>query len=160
KGDPARVFLAAVAGPPTPYIVELVPPTVTDPSQWPAIAHSCMTSDALYADPAVRIAEAVTAFGSHGLFSSICGDSMGPALPAIAPRVRRPLAPACVPTPDPSGPGCPVVDRWIDDAGARQAARLPSCDVTVTMETCWRLVADDATCGAGKQRLEVERRAT
>src|SRR6185295_3308938 len=36
KSDPARIFLAAIAGPTSPYAVELVTPTLKeDPNLWP-----------------------------------------------------------------------------------------------------------------------------
>jgi hypothetical protein len=158
KGDPARVFLAAVTGPATPYVVSASMAVLPDdPSPWPQIDHSCIAADGTYADPSVRIAQTVKAFGSHGLLSSICDDTMGPVLHEISTRFSRPLAPSCVPTPDPAGPGCTVIDRWIDDAGARAARRLPSCADAGAAAPCWKLVDDTATCGATARRLEVDR---
>jgi len=63
---------------------------------------------------------------------------------------------ACIPTPDPAGPGCTVVDRWVDDSGARMATRLPACASAAGATPCWTLVDDAATCGAGAQRLQVD----
>jgi hypothetical protein len=82
---------------------------------------------------------------------------MGPVLHEIAARFSAPLTPSCVATPDPSGPGCTVVDRWIDDTNSRAAVRVPSCDEAAGATPCWRLVADDATCGPGARRLQVDR---
>jgi hypothetical protein len=161
KGDPARVFLAAVTGPATPYTVALNPGTlVDDPSPWPSIGRSCTSGVGLYADPSVRVAQAVKAFGSHGLLSTICGTDMSPILHEISSGFSRPLASPCVPTPAAGGPGCTVVDRWIDETGARQAARLPACDEAAGATPCWSLVADDATCGATARRLVVDRAGT
>jgi hypothetical protein len=157
KGDPARVFLAAVTGPATPYVVSLGPPANDDTQQWPMIDHSCVAADGTYADPAVRIAQAVSAFGGHGLLSNICGDTMGPILHEISSRFSRPLTPSCVPTPDPAGPGCTVVDRSVDDTGNKIAARLPSCTDAAGATPCWELLVDDATCGASARRLHVNR---
>ncbi|HEX4406136.1 MAG TPA: hypothetical protein VH560_14965 [Polyangia bacterium] len=156
KGDPARVFLAAVTGPATPYVVGLTAPTLQDASQWPIIEHSCQDADGTYADPSVRIAQAVNAFGGHGLLASICDDTMGPVLQKISTQLSRPMAAPCVPTPDPSGPGCTVVDRSVADDGTIAAARVPSCDVANGATPCWTLVAD-ATCGAGSEHLKVSR---
>jgi hypothetical protein len=64
---------------------------------------------------------------------------------------------AGVPTPDPAGPGCTVVDRWADDSGGRMATRLPACAGAGGATPCWMLVDDAATCGAGAQRLQVDR---
>jgi hypothetical protein len=158
KSDPARVFFAAVTGPPTPYSVELHNNAATGGESWPSIGHSCMSgSSGTYADPAVRIAEAVNAFGSHGLLSSICGDSMGPVLHEISSRFSRPMGAHCVPIPSPGGPGCAVVDRDVDANGRPVAQRLPSCAGAGGVTPCWNLVDDAATCGAGSQRLDVDR---
>jgi hypothetical protein len=162
KGDPARVFLAAVTGPATPYVVGLESSSGSpDPSsvQWPYVLHSCAAADGTYADPAVRIAQTVNAFGGHGLLSSICDDTMGPVLHEISTRFSRPLTTSCVPTPDPAGPGCTVVDRWIDDSGTRTATRLPSCADSGGATPCWSLVDDAAACGASAQRMHVDRGA-
>jgi hypothetical protein len=158
KGDPARIFLAAVTGPPTPYTVGAMP-AVVQPSTatWPTIQHSCTATDGTYADPSVRIAQAVKAFGSHGLLSSICDDTMGPVLHEISARFSRPLGASCVSTPAVGGPGCTVVDRWMDDNAHPAAQRLTSCDESSGATPCWRLVDDVAMCGAGAQRLEVDR---
>ena len=42
--------------------------------QQPTVAHSCNLGAALYADPAVRLAEVVDAFVPNGSFTSICDD--------------------------------------------------------------------------------------
>jgi hypothetical protein len=158
KRDPARIFLAAVTGPATPYAVTTIDPIIMDdPSPWPVIGHSCVAADNSYADPSVRIAQAVKAFGSHGLLSSICDDTMGPVLHEISARFSRPLASSCVPTPSPTGPGCTVVDRWVEEGGQRAAQRVPSCDEDAAATPCWRLIDDTATCGVLAQRLVVDR---
>jgi hypothetical protein len=156
KGDPARVFLAAVTGPTTPYVVGLTPPPIADPSEWPVVEHSCRAADGTYADPSVRIAQAVNAFGGHGLLASICDDTMGPVLTQISTQLSRPMGTPCVATPDPASPSCTVVDRSVADDGTMSASRVPSCADANGAAPCWRLVAD-ATCGAGSARLQVER---
>jgi hypothetical protein len=159
KGDPARAFLAAVAGPPTPYAVILEPLTTSSGlmEDGPNVAHSCTAADGAYADPSVRIAQAVRAFGGQGLLASICDDQMGPVLNQISKDFSRPMAAPCVATPDPSGSGCTVVDRWIDAGGAKQAARLSSCAETGGASPCWELQVDNAACGGGTRRLRVNR---
>ncbi len=158
KGDPARVFLAAVTGPATPYVVGLGPTQIKgDPSMWPFIQHSCVAADFTYADPAVRLAQAVNAFGSHGLLASICDDTMGPVLNAISTQLSRPMGAACVATPNPASPGCTVVDRTVDASGNRAATRVPSCADVADAPPCWKLIADIPTCGVDQQRLEVDR---
>ncbi len=156
KGDPARVFLAAVTGPATPYVVGLTPPSIMDDSEWPFVEHSCQAADGTYADPSVRIAQAVKAFGGHGLLASICDDTMGPVLRQISTQLSLPMTAPCVPTPDPAGPGCTVVDRSVADDGTMSATRVPSCADANGAAPCWKLVAD-ATCGAGSEHLQVDR---
>jgi len=157
KGDPARVFLAAVTGPSTPYVVGLTPPTLDDPQMWPMVEHSCTAADGTFADPAVRLAQAVKAFGDHGLIASICGDTMGPVLQQISTQFSRPMATACVPTPPATGPGCTVVDRSVADDGTLSATRVSSCADSAGAPPCWQLVSDDAACGVGNERLQVDR---
>ncbi|MDB4981800.1 MAG: hypothetical protein JWM82_2552 [Myxococcales bacterium] len=157
KSDPARVFFAAVTGPATPYGVALTEmPNNDDPaSRWPEIQHSCTAADGTYADPSVRITEAVTAFGTHGALASICGDSMAPALHDISTSLVAPMQESCVSVPA-NGPGCTVVDRWADQAGQAQAARLKSCADTAGAPPCWHL-DDDVTCGTTRKHLVVDR---
>jgi len=161
KEDPTAVFFAAITGPATPYVVGLGPSeNQSDSSMWPFIQHSCIHTEnsgtETYADPAVRLAQAVAGFGSHAFLGNLCDDTMGPALNAISTRFSRPMAAACVATPDPAGPGCTVIDRGVDAAG-RTATRLPSCADAGGATPCWRLVDDVPACGAGAQRLEVDR---
>jgi hypothetical protein len=157
KSDPARVFFAAVTGPATPYEVALTGQANNDDSvsHWPEVQHSCTAADGTYADPSVRISEAVTAFGTHGALASICGDSMAPALHDISTSLVEPMQASCVAVPL-AGPGCTVVDRWADQAGQRQAARLKSCADAAGVQPCWHL-DDDATCGATRKHLVVDR---
>jgi hypothetical protein len=157
KGDPARLFFAAITGPATPYVVGLGPSQVKgDPSMWPFIQHSCVSMDGTFADPSVRLAEAVTAFGGHGLLASICDDTMGPVLNAISTRFSRPLAPACMPVVA-GGHGCTVVDRVVDANGARSATVVPACADTGGVAPCWELVPDVAACGPTEQLFRVNR---
>jgi hypothetical protein len=157
KGDPARVFFAAIAGPPSPYVVTLdvMPPNGDPAGAWPQVQHSCTQPDGTYADPGVRLWDAVQPFGNRGVFDSLCGDSLDPALVAIADKFTEPLLPSCVSVP-PGSPGCTVVDRWVDGAGERQSARVKSCAEAQDVPPCWRL-DDDATCSATMKRLVVER---
>jgi hypothetical protein len=157
KSDPARLFVAAITGPATPYRVALGPAQVKgDPSMWPFIMHSCVAKDDSFADPAVRLAQLVGAFDVHGLVASICDDTMGPVLQTISTRFSRPMDAACVPPPAPGG-GCTVVDRFVNADGTRSATRVPSCGDTAGVAPCWELVDDLAACGADARRLWVNR---
>ena len=77
KDNPNDIFVAAIAGPPTPYHVSPMVSVATSPSETvPVIDHSC--SDPIgggFADPAVRIKQWVDTFGANGAFFPICaGD--------------------------------------------------------------------------------------
>jgi hypothetical protein len=41
KADPSKVIVSAIAGPPDPYVVDVVPSEPPDVSMWPVIDHSC-----------------------------------------------------------------------------------------------------------------------
>jgi hypothetical protein len=162
KGDPARVFVAAIAGPPLPYSVALKPADgVDDPHPWPFVQHSCTqplppAGDGSYGDPAIRLWAAVQGFGGHGVFESICNNSVTPALEAIARGLSQPLLPPCVSVPTGS-PGCAVFDRWTGADGRLQAARLSSCADVGGAPPCWTLATDELVCPPGQQRLDVDR---
>src|SRR5262249_51816890 len=65
--DPTKILVAVIGGSPDPYTVALPPPLIAqDPSMWPAIEHSCMQNSGEYADPGVRLAAFVRAFGANG----------------------------------------------------------------------------------------------
>jgi hypothetical protein len=97
KADPTKVLVAAIAGPPSPYVVALGPSQVkTDPSMWPFVQHSCMAADGTYADPSIRIKQWVDAFGSNGVFEEICNDSFKPALTVIANEIGKKIGSPCV----------------------------------------------------------------
>jgi hypothetical protein len=155
KSDPAKVFVATVAGPPTPYQVRVKPATTADTADWPEIGHSCTTADGAAADPAVRLNQLTDTLGPYGHFESICGDSMYTPLRRIASLLAKPLARACVARPSMQA-WCQAVDRWIDDNGVKQAAELPRCVDAPGVTPCWSL-ADDDGCRATEQLFTVAR---
>jgi hypothetical protein len=110
KVDPDhQILVAAIAGPPTPYTVQWLPSA--DPSSnqlWPQIEHSCISSngDGSFADPAVRMAQFVEAFGGNGLTYSICDDDYASAMKSIAAKLGALISPQCV-AGTTSVPGCP-----------------------------------------------------
>jgi len=78
-----QIIVAALAGPREPYEVHwLVRSGETAPR--PHVAHSCTAPDLSWADPAVRIADWVNAFGANGLFLSACDTSFAPSLDRLA----------------------------------------------------------------------------
>jgi hypothetical protein len=156
KGDPAQVFVASIAGPPTPYQVHVRPPDIPDSADWPEIGPSCTTADGASADPAVRLNQLTESLGPYGRFEPICGDSMYTPLRRIAVLMTRPLRDACVARP--STPAiCQVVDRWVDDNGLKHAALLPSCAQAPGATPCWSLADGNRSCGTTEQHLEIAR---
>jgi hypothetical protein len=85
-GNPEKIFVAAMAGPVTPYVVDAVFDDGPLQESQPAIQHSCTggTNSSEYADPAVRIRQVVSAFGPNSYFGSICADDFGPTMQSIA----------------------------------------------------------------------------
>lgn len=112
KADPAnRILVSAVTGvvqtgqsPPTPvpnpYTIAWLPGAGSASGElWPQIQHLCgpagpqtdpsgqITTDGSFADPAVRIAAFVNAFGYNGVLASICDDGYASAFTDIAARI-------------------------------------------------------------------------
>jgi hypothetical protein len=162
-GQPDKVLVAAISGPPTPYAVELTPPTLADdPAMWPSIVHSCNAADGTYADPAIRVKEWVDAFGGNGVFQSICNDSFAPALQRIAEEIGKRLGTPCVAgkilntegtlwngmgnqTPD-----CAVIDKAKTDTGTRIDTTLPQCannSEAGATAACWTLINGGGATG-------------
>ena len=80
----------AIAGPPTPYVIEAVSSQLPNGATelQPAVQHSCTSSTGSeYADPAVRIRQATSAFGPNSLFVSICADDFGPVMTTMAQTI-------------------------------------------------------------------------
>ena len=155
KDDPNKVFLAAVAGLPDRYIVTSEAKQLPSGGMedQPIVEHSCTAKNGDYADPAVRIAQAVTAFGSNGVFESICEDDFGPALQQIAREIGRIIGPQClsgnIATKPDGSYDCQVADRSYDGNGNPVDTPLPACDGNRSVVPCWEL-QDNATCNGGK----------
>jgi hypothetical protein len=89
-----QILVAAIAGPPTPYTVGWSnPPGVTDTGPWPNVEPSCIGSDGSFANPAVRIARWVEAFGDNGLLLPVCSDNFGPSLDRMASLLNAAMTP-------------------------------------------------------------------
>jgi hypothetical protein len=90
KTNPDKeILVAAVAGPTSPYTVTWKAPSIADTGPWPVMAHSCTASDGTFADPGVRIAEWVNAFGAAGSVASVCNPNYGPIFDTLAQRLRQ-----------------------------------------------------------------------
>jgi hypothetical protein len=154
KPDPAMLFVSAIAAPVTPYTVDFRMPT-SGTEVTSTIVHSCTRTDLAFADPAVRIAEFTSKFGSNGSFSSICNDSYAPALTALGTAIGRAFTSHCldaaVADADPATAGiqasCDVVLR----APSRPDQTIPACDTATPQggpQPCWYLTSSTA-CGSG-----------
>jgi hypothetical protein len=173
KADPNKVFVAAVAGPPTPYVVDRVPAELPDTAMWPVVDHSCTTTEAdgsmTYGDPSVRIAQWIDAFGANGVLQTICSDDFKPALQRIAESTGTHIEPGCIagtvldldgaPWTGATTPDCAVVDHAVSDTGAVVDVALPPC--APGQETgpiaCWSLAQNAPFCGAGATYIRFNR---
>jgi hypothetical protein len=92
KEDPRDIFVAALAGPPSPYVVVPQVNQAANGETDPVIGHSCMkaidSATSIYADPSVRINQWVGNFGGNGFFQSICDDDFQPTLSALAAAIH------------------------------------------------------------------------
>jgi hypothetical protein len=169
KADPNKVLVAAIAGPPQPYVVtDDDKPNNDDPAgKWPMIQPSCTQPDGTFADPGVRIFQWVQAFGQNGTFESICGDSFTVPLENIAEKIGDRIDAGCIsgtildttgaPWKEGSaspGPDCTVVQRTTNASGQPVSTTLPACAASPD-RPCWRLEAGGAgkACRAGTHAL-------
>jgi hypothetical protein len=156
KPDPVnQIFVAALAGPVTPYIVEPRPGTMIaggGTETPPALAHSCGPrvvppgSNTVFADPGVRIRQWVEAFESHGVFENICTANFGDAMARIALELGRLLALQClgqrIATTEEGAPDCQVALRRRPPTGLTLVEEpLPRCQPGNPQTPCWQIVS-------------------
>jgi hypothetical protein len=149
KADPSKVMVAALAGPPNPYVVDVAPQQIkTDPSMWPYVKWSCMAPDGSIADPGVRINQWVQAFGSNGLFQGACNDSFAPALTAMAQQIGQKLGAPCLDVGlDPNT--CSAVEHVANpQTGNLDSTPLARCSSNGDQPPCW-YVGPSASCASG-----------
>jgi hypothetical protein len=89
KSDPSRVSVAALMGPPSPYVVKArTAQLATGGTELqPEIVHSCSTMPGVYADPSIRLTQLINTFGANGTAESICVTDLGPAVTRIANHI-------------------------------------------------------------------------
>ncbi|MEO8846271.1 MAG: hypothetical protein ABI591_00185 [Kofleriaceae bacterium] len=150
KDDPSQVMVAAIVGNPDPVAVELRAPSGST-TAIPALAHSCQyagTDGSLeVADPAVRTAQFVNAFGDRGALTSVCGADLSLPLENIGLRAKQLMGDPCIPIAlaHPASPSCVVTDG---------TAPMSACDTTTG--DCWRIVSDTFACAQSPDQLRVE----
>ena len=157
KGDPSQVMVAAIAGNPSPFEIELRAPAGSG-TPIPALAHSCQyagNDGPAVADPAARLADFVSQFGSRGAFESVCNADLTLPLTQIGISTRQMMGDGCLAArlADTRGdqvgvqPMCEVVDG---------EATLPSCDTAPAGQDCWLVLADPNRCPASPDNLRIE----
>jgi hypothetical protein len=156
---PERVLMAAIAGPPTPYIVESKEVQLpTGAESQPTIRHSCMQNSGEYADPAVRINQFLNGFGPNAVFRPICADDFHDAMTAIAKAIESKIVSQCINSTlltdsETNLPDCEVSERSsaISGPSAASPTRIPACNAETSNFPCWRLFSDAAACPMGKR---------
>jgi hypothetical protein len=167
KPDPRQVMVAAIAGDPLPFALELAAPPGGGAPQ-PALSHSCQFAGASgteVADPAVRLGAFLDAFPGRSTLTSICSADLTAPLAAIGDTAKKLVGDPCLDaplladaSPDPGlQPACDVVD--IRDSAPAQPREIPRCEAGGS--DCYDIVGDAAACPYAPEHLRVQlRRAT
>jgi hypothetical protein len=150
KPDPGKVLVAAIAGPPTPYKVNVGPSQVKgDTSLWPYVEYSCSQQieggNMIIGDPGVRLKQWVDGFGANGIFESDCADSYAPALTRIAQQIGKALGPPCLPA-NVEVATCTFADRVVDAQGKVTSTPLRQCADAADAGPCWLVQAGTTDC--------------
>jgi len=162
KNDPDdQILVASIVGPTTPYTAEWLP-AGPNSELWPQIEHSCSSDngDGSFADPPVRIAQFVAAFGNNGVTASICDDDYASSMKAIAARIGTLINSTCVggtiQTDTNGNPSCEVISQ-VTTGGAIKNIVVASCADSGGSPPCWTLTPPDATngCPAATRGLNV-----
>jgi hypothetical protein len=139
----------------TPYTINYSASPFAAGENEARIAHACTRADGAFADPAVRMTDFVSRFGTNGSASSICADSFAPALAQLGTAIGRAFTSHCldaaVPDADPAVAGiqasCDVVLR----APGKADQTLAACDAATPQggpQPCWYLTASTG-CASG-----------
>ncbi|HWO26180.1 MAG TPA: hypothetical protein VNO30_45950 [Kofleriaceae bacterium] len=171
KSDPRMVMVAAVAGDPEPFALELrAPPGGGTPVT--QLAHSCAFTSpdgSEVADPAVRLAAFVGGFPGRAQLSTLCGGDLSTPLQEIGGTAKKLVGDPCLDVPALAGdlfdaaedpglqPACEVSD--VRDSAPSRPQKLPGCESGAA--DCFEIVADAAACPTTPDHLRVRlRRAT
>jgi hypothetical protein len=157
KSNPHSVLVAALAGPPTPFTVELAAAGLADdPRPWPHVAPSCHdATGTTVGRPAVRVEQLVYAFGHNGVFQNVCDDDFTSALGAVAQSLADVLGPACLDaaiatTVGPRGARADcTITHYAPEVDGGAGTPIPSCVDNGGAAPCWTL-ARDAECPTGQ----------
>jgi hypothetical protein len=158
KANANNVMVTALAGPVTPFAVELrVPPGGGEPIT--ALGHSCEylgLNGAEVADPAARLVQLAQRFPRNSI-ATICQQDLSEPLVQFAQQARGLLGDACLyrelATP---------IDCIVNEQVGSTSTMLPACNngTMSTNKPCWEIVADPVLCAAGSHlKLGVQRAA-
>jgi hypothetical protein len=156
KPDPQRLFVAALAGEPTKYVVnaELRDLPNAGKEIQPVVEHSCMAPDNItdFADPAVRVAAFINSFPpSNAKLASICEQDFQPAMEDIARALSALVKPPCLEHPvgltKDGHPNCQVA---VTSSSTAYDKPVPECTTGGTTFPCWR-INQLAACPVGGQ---------
>jgi hypothetical protein len=159
KSDPSQVFVAAIAGPTTPYSVG------PDMAGNQSVLHSCVQNPGEFADPSVRIQQWIAAFGDHGTIQSACTNSFAPVLTQLANDLSRLPPPQCIANnlvdTDPATPGiqpdCQVADQYLNNQSTVVRTILSACSARNNTPPCWSVAVDAMHCPGALLILDVNR---
>jgi hypothetical protein len=146
KARPEQVMVAVVAGPPTPYAVQVV-------NGQAQVAPSCTSSNGP-GTPGVRLKEFADGFGSRGLFSSICDGDLSPPMGRLGDAIVKQIGASCLaaaPVRLGGAADCRVSES---PAGLGPEVPVPAC-ATGGPRPCFTVTKQDQ-CPAGFE-LKIER---
>ena len=155
-----QLLLAAIQGPVEPYVVESRAFMLGNggTENQPTIRHSCTSGAGEYADPGVRIQQALGQFG--GVIESICAPDFRDSMVRIAEVIGRALGAQCVPAnvankPGTQDPDCDVTQRTTSASNQNVDTPVPFCQPGRPTVPCWELVAGGTQCQNGQRILNV-----
>ena len=173
KSLPPHVIGAAVAAQTEPFAV-----SIDQMTSFPALNHSCSSSNGTFGDPAVRMKQVIDSLGNLGTFTSICQNSYQDAMSVIANLIGRQLGRQCIdgiladksmnytapiPTPqngvvvDPNSVSCTVEDvQYAGTPQQKQLGVLKPCNPAGEPAgvQCWALIGD-SMCSISSAKVVV-----
>ncbi len=149
KDVPSDLFVATIDAPVVNDSIEVVRTAPCDQNmniaECPTLSHSCVlaTDSNFFADPAVRINQAVSAAPHHSI-QSICEPPYASALDQLSSHIAQQLE-GCLPSAVRYADGsasCLVHDV---DKSSGLSSLVPECDATRSKLPCWTLL-DNTSC--------------
>ncbi len=149
KADPSLLTVVALAGPRTPFGIELRTPPGGG-TAITALGNSCdipfVNGETRAMDPAVRMGDLAAAFGAHGLFEPGCSPVFDTQMRAVGHVLEQNLGVACLDTSmlrdsDTAAGTQPACSAVLVSGGVDEA--LPVCPAE---GACFEIVSDAAAC--------------